>query len=67
MLQAIPFQTHDLKVQFVSLRDVLHLNTIPIYEYIDKTCVRGVQPRGKRRASPPLFTPELWNVFHDTL
>lgn len=49
---------------FDALVEVLEEEVLPISDYMETTYVRGRAARGRRRATPPLFPPTLWNV-HD--
>ncbi|PSN40286.1 hypothetical protein C0J52_22092 [Blattella germanica] len=31
--------------------------------YMETVYIRGRPGRGRRRATPPLFTPDIWNVY----
>lgn len=42
-------------------------NMDQLVDYFDKTYVNGVPGAGQRRRVPPLFEPELWNVYKATL
>lgn len=68
MLLALPFvPPADIVDVFVQLRqEIIEMGAevvLPLWDYIDKTYVRGVPARGRRRAVPPLFVVDLWNVY----
>lgn len=63
IIQALPFlPLDDLVKTFVGLRNEIHEDVIPIWNYIDHTWVRGTPSVGRRRARGPIFHPILWNV-----
>lgn len=54
----------DVAPVFDMLMDDLHESVVDFASYIEATYIRGRPARGRRRATPPLFPPALWNS-HD--
>lgn len=68
LLLGLPFvPVEDMIEVFLSIEDEIHEDCQGLWTYMDQTWVRGHQARGRRRAVPPTFNPELWNVYQVTL
>nr|XP_018904398.1 PREDICTED: uncharacterized protein LOC109035279 [Bemisia tabaci] len=64
-LMALPFiPPADLVETFIFLYEEIDDALIEFATYVDHTYVRGKPARGRRRAVPPLFPPETWNVYN---
>lgn len=67
-LLGLPFiPLEDIVEIFVELRNTICSLVIPVWQYLDETYVRGRPARGRRRATPPLFPPSIWNCYIATL
>lgn len=71
-LMALPFvpledvlETFDLIVNRCTLteNDAHYVSVHELFSYVQRIYVRGVTARGRRRAVPPRFPPQLWNVY----
>ena len=63
MLLALAFVHPEDQVEaFRLLEDEVHEDFLPIMTYFDKTYLRGILARGRRRAVPPRFPTEWWNL-----
>lgn len=66
-LMSLPFvPEEDVNEVFDALVEVLEDEVLPISDYIETTYIKGRPARGRRRAAPPLFPANLWNV-HDSV
>ncbi|PSN38021.1 hypothetical protein C0J52_24135 [Blattella germanica] len=53
----------DLLHTFDELMDDLDELVVEFATYMETVYIRGRPGRGRRRATPPLFTPDIWNVY----
>ena len=65
MMLALPFV--PLADVFDEVHNAIEETVLPLWEYVEATYVRGRRSRGRRRASPPLFPPEIWNAYESCL
>lgn len=67
-LFGLPFlPVEDLEQIFVELRGVTAHAVLPFWKHLDENYVRGKPRRGRRQAIPPLFPPNVWNVYNSVL
>lgn len=57
----------DLREVFDWLKNRVDDAVDDVVAYMEKVYVRGVPARGRRRATPPLFPPTVWNVHNQVL
>ncbi|PSN39509.1 hypothetical protein C0J52_21142 [Blattella germanica] len=63
-LLGLPFvPIEDLLHTFDELMDDLDELVVEFATYMETVYIRGRPGRGRRRATPPLFTPDIWNVY----
>ena len=63
-LLALPFiPLHDLEETFDNLLDTIHDDVQDVATYMETTYIRDRPARGRRRAIPPRFVPQIWNMY----
>ena len=61
---ALPFiPLQDVQEVWELLYDNMQEEIIELASYVETTYVTGRPARGRRRAVPPRFAPETWNVY----
>ncbi|KAJ4449591.1 hypothetical protein ANN_00994 [Periplaneta americana] len=64
-LMSIPFIPLDHIVNiFYEVSDGVEESVLDLSLYIERTFVRGIPARGRRREVPPRFPPHVWNVYN---
>lgn len=62
---SIPFIPLDHIVNtFDEVSDGVEESVLDLSLYIERTFVRGIPARGRRREVPPRFPPHVWNVYN---
>lgn len=58
---------NDVRRVFNLLREDCPEDLIPVVDYFERIYVIGVPRRGRRRAVPPRYVPELWNQHESAI
>lgn len=67
-LMGLPFIPLDnIEEVFDYLLEISHDDVQDLMTYFETTYLRGRPARGRRRAVPPRFPPQLWNVYERVL
>lgn len=68
LLVALTFvPPEDIELSFNSPESSMPEGFLEIYEYLERTYVRGSRARGRRRAVQPHYSPLLWSQYHSVL
>lgn len=61
------FDVFDDLFEDIQNSNLQNLNdVVDLYSYMEHIFIRGTAARGRRRATPPRYRPEIWNMYEST-